>query len=64
MRFFRACVCLLGGLLLTLALTAVRCMDNPYGVLLREGEKIGQEYYLYSASSQAVICPSVAVSEL
>ena len=64
MCFFRVCACLIGGFLLAVALTAVRCMDNPYGVLLREGEKIGQEYYLYSASSQAVICPSVAASGL
>lgn len=64
MWFFRACACLIGGALLAVALTAMRCMHNPYGCLLRDGEKVGQEFYLYSPSSQAVSCQSVAVSEL
>ena len=68
MRFFRACACgigvLIGAAALTAALTAVRCLQNPYACLQRAGEKIGQEYYLYSASSQAMICTELSLSDV
>ena len=60
LHFLSAVLC---AFLVPLALLAVRGMENPYGALAKEGEKIGQEYYLYSCSSQAEICPSVSILE-
>ena len=63
MRVLHCLSAVLCAFLVPLALLAIKGMENPYGALAKEGEKIGQEYYLCSRSSQAEIRSSVSILE-
>ncbi len=63
MRFVKGCAYILCGAVFGTALLIMALMKNPYGSLMNDCLKLGQEYYLYSVSSQAKISKSLTVAE-